>query len=87
MKSGAAIGGTGVGDTAASELHFTDSDQPPLNRASDAATDSMLVLLRAMFAMKGTLAFTDAVAGGAQHITWIAIRSFVNATCGTSFAP
>ena len=56
------------------------------NLSTSAATDGLL-LVRAMFGMTGTRAVTNAVGGGATRNDWSAIRSFVNATCGTSFAP
>lgn len=55
------------------------------NAAPDAATDGIM-LIRAMFGMKGVNVTTGALGIGATRNTWTAIRNHVNATCGTSFA-
>ena len=56
------------------------------NGVIDPLTDG-LVLMRAMFGMTGTSVTTAALGANATRTTWQAIRGFLNANCGSSFAP
>ena len=56
------------------------------NGTTDALTDGLL-MLRAMFGLTGTGATAGVVGAGATRANWTAIRGYLNASCGTSFAP
>ena len=56
------------------------------NGSIDALTDG-LIFMRAMFGMTGTSVTTAALGANATRTTWQAIRGFLNANCGSSFAP
>ncbi len=53
---------------------------------TDALTDGMLIL-RAMFGLTGSAVTTGVVGGSATRGTWDLIQPFLNAHCGTNFAP
>ena len=57
------------------------------NGSIDALTDG-LILIRAMFGLTGP-AVTNGVIGGGMptRTTWAQIQSYLNANCGTNFAP
>ncbi len=52
----------------------------------NAATDGVL-LLRAMLGFTGDTVTASAIGAGASRGTWASLRTFLNATCGTNFAP
>jgi low density lipoprotein receptor-related protein 5/6 len=56
------------------------------NGAIDALTDSMLVL-RASMGLTGTAVTNGAIGAGATRSTWADIRAYLNANCGTNYAP
>jgi hypothetical protein len=49
-------------------------------------TDSLL-LMRALFGLTGTAVTNGAVGASATRPNWTAIRNYLNANCGSSFAP
>ena len=56
------------------------------NGTIDALTDGLL-LLRAMFGLTGLQVTNGALGANATRGDWSSIRTFLNANCGTSFAP
>ena len=56
------------------------------NGVIDALTDG-LMLIRAQFGLTGSAVTSGAVAAGAARSTWAQIQPYLNANCGTSFAP
>ena len=56
------------------------------NGTVDALTDG-LMLLRAMFGLTGTAVTNNSVGDSPGRATWTAIRAYLNAHCGTTFAP
>ena len=56
------------------------------NGKTEPLTDG-LMLLRAMSGLTGLAVTRDAVANGAPRATWTDVRAFINASCGTNFAP
>ena len=52
----------------------------------DALTDGLL-LMRAMFGLTGTAVTTGALGATPTRGSWSVIRQYLNANCGTSFAP
>ena len=54
--------------------------------APDALTDGLLSI-RAMFGLTGAAATTGAIGAAPTRPDWTAIRNYLNANCGTSFAP
>ena len=56
------------------------------NGSIDALTDGLLVM-RALFGLTGASVTNGAVAPGASRTTWADVRTFLNASCGTSLAP
>ena len=64
-------------------MHALDIDG---NGTTDALTDGLLVM-RALFGLTGASVTNGAVAPGASRTTWADVRTFLNASCGTSLAP
>jgi hypothetical protein len=56
------------------------------NGTPDALTDGLMII-RAMFGLTGNAVTNNAIGPGATRANWTAIRSYLNATCGTVFAP
>lgn len=57
------------------------------NNSIDALTDGLL-LVRAMFGLTGTAVTNNAIGGGSPtRNTWTLIRTYLNGSCGSSFAP
>jgi len=56
------------------------------NNVVDPRFDGML-LLRAMFGFRGTAVTDNAVFPGAPRQDWEAVRTFLNANCGTAYGP
>jgi hypothetical protein len=56
------------------------------NGTIDALTDSMLVL-RASMGLTGTAVTNGAIGAGATRSSWTDIRAYLNANCGTNYAP
>jgi hypothetical protein len=57
------------------------------NKSIDALTDGLMVL-RAMFGLTGTAVTNGAIGGGTPtRTTWTQIQPYLNANCGTNFAP
>ena len=56
------------------------------NGATAALTDGLMIL-RAMFGLTGASVTNGAVAPGAPRSTWADVRGYMNANCGTNFAP
>jgi hypothetical protein len=52
----------------------------------NAATDGVL-MLRAMLGFTGDTVTASAIGPGASRGTWASVRTFLNTTCGTNFAP
>lgn len=52
----------------------------------DPLTDG-LILIRAMFGLTGTAVTAGAIGTGATRNTWTQIQTYLNANCGTNFAP
>jgi hypothetical protein len=63
-----------------------DLDLDGSGGAPNAASDG-LMLVRAMLGFTGTDVTNGAVAGSPPRSTWAHIRPYLNANCGTSFAP
>ena len=56
------------------------------NGGLDALTDGLL-LIRALFGLTGATATSNAIGAGASRPDWASIRNYLNANCGSSFAP
>jgi hypothetical protein len=56
------------------------------NNVLDALSDG-LVMIRALFGLTGTAATNGAIGAGASRPDWTTIRTYLNANCGTNFAP
>jgi hypothetical protein len=54
--------------------------------SDNAATDGVL-MLRAMLGFTGDTVTASAIGAGASRGTWASVRTFLNTTCGTNFAP
>jgi hypothetical protein len=52
----------------------------------NAATDGVL-MLRAILGFTGDTVTASAIGAGASRGTWASVRTFLNTTCGTNFAP
>lgn len=56
------------------------------NGSVDALTDGLMVI-RALFGLTGTAVTNGALAASPTRADWSAIRGYINANCGTNFAP
>jgi hypothetical protein len=56
------------------------------NNAVDAMTDGLLIV-RAMLGLTGTAVTDSALGANATRSNWAKIRSYLNANCGSNFAP
>jgi hypothetical protein len=56
------------------------------NSKIDALSDG-LMLIRAMFGLTGTSVTNNAIGNGATRSTWAQVRAYLNANCGSDFAP
>jgi len=56
------------------------------NGADDALTDG-LIIIRALFGLTGTAVTNGAIGAGAARTAWAQLQPYLNANCGTNFAP
>ena len=84
-------GAVGVGATRATWDVFQPMiNMPVLDIDGDGNTDALtdgLLILRATFGLTGNAVTNGALGSQAKRTDWSAIRSYLNATCGTAFGP